>query len=212
VAQAAVRAFRGVSPSLARDLAAAAGVPAEADPADLAAEQWQSLHAAWCDWLHRLAAARFDPTCCPASGAYSLLGTQPQRVPALLPFLHAYYTAPQQGEALHGLRQQLERAVAAAAARLERKAAALRRQGAQGDQHAATQRQADLIMANLHRWGRAAGRHDGPGTLLPASCRPCWHRGSTSAPAGPHPPAHLPPLPPSHPSCQHPRGRVQPGG
>lgn len=117
--QAAVRGFRGVSPQLARDLAAAAGVPADAPPAALSPEQWARLHERWQGWLAALHSGSFTPSCCPTSGAYSLLGTQAQGVPAVLPFLHAYYTAPQSADQVGALKQQLTRAVASAISRLQ---------------------------------------------------------------------------------------------
>ena len=119
VQAAAVRAFRGVSPQLARDLAALAGVPPHAAPAELSPEQWGRLHEQWCGWQGRLASGSFSPTACAASGTYSLVGAHQRAVPAPLAFLHAYYTAPQQAEQAGGLKQQLTRAVASAITRLQ---------------------------------------------------------------------------------------------
>ena len=159
-----VRGFRGVSPQLARDIALAAGVPPDALPADLAAEQWAALHEQWQVWLQRLASGSFAPSCCPTTGAYSLLGAQPQAVPALLPFLSAYYTAEQRAEQFGGVKQQVARAVAAAIARLDKKIESLQRQGGEGDKHQQIQKAADMIMASLHRWvsGGGAGRQGLP--------------------------------------------------
>ncbi|EFN54443.1 hypothetical protein CHLNCDRAFT_31860 [Chlorella variabilis] len=149
--QVAVRGFRGVSPQLARDIAQAAGVPADSLPADLAPDQWQRLHQQWQAWLQRLASGSFAASSCPRSGAYSLLGTQPRPVPSLLPFLHDYYSAPQQAETFTALKQQLARAVAAAMARLQKKMESLRQQGGDGDKHERTQRLADMVMGNIYR-------------------------------------------------------------
>ncbi|PSC69693.1 Fibronectin-binding A domain [Micractinium conductrix] len=151
VQAAAVRAFRGVSPQLARDLAALAGVPPHAAPAELSPEQWGRLHEQWCGWQGRLASGSFSPTACAASGTYSLVGAHQRAVPAPLAFLHAYYTAPQQAEQAGGLKQQLTRAVASAITRLQKKVAALQRQGGEGDKHGATQKLADMVMANVYR-------------------------------------------------------------
>ena len=117
--QLAVRGFRGVSPQLARDLAQLAGVPADAQPSELSPQQWAALWDAWQGWLARLASESFAASACPASGAYSLLGAQPQPVPALLPFLAAYYSAEQRAEVFAALKQQLVKAVAAGIARLQ---------------------------------------------------------------------------------------------
>ncbi|KAL4458209.1 hypothetical protein ABPG75_013074 [Micractinium tetrahymenae] len=151
LSQVAVRGFRGVSPQLARDLAAAARVPPDVPPAALSPEQWARLHERWQGWLAALRSGDFVPSHCPGSGAYSLLGTQPQAVPAVLPFLHSYYTAPQAADQFGALKQQLTRAVAAAITRLQKKVESLQRQGGEGDKHTQTQRLADMVMANVYR-------------------------------------------------------------
>ncbi|KAL4435060.1 hypothetical protein ABPG77_003885 [Micractinium sp. CCAP 211/92] len=151
LAQVLVRGFRGVSPQLARDLAVAAGVPLNAPPSTLSPDQWARLHERWQGWLSALRSGAFAPSHCPASGAYSLLGTQPQAVPCVLPFLHDYYTAPQSADQFGALKQQLTRAVAAAVTRLQKKVESLQRQGGEGDKHAQTQRLADMVMANVYR-------------------------------------------------------------
>lgn len=178
-----VRGFRGVSPQLARDIALAAGVPPDALPADLAAEQWAALHEQWQVWLQRLASGSFAPSCCPTTGAYSLLGAQPQAVPALLPFLSAYYTAEQRAEQFGGVKQQVARAVAAAIARLDKKIESLQRQGGEGDKHQQIQKAADMIMASLHRWGSGAGR-GGRGCLptVKGTAVLRWHAPARGAP------------------------------
>lgn len=226
--QVAVRGFRGVSPQLVRDLAAAAGVPDGAVPATLAPEQWQQLWEAWQGWLARLASGTYAASTCPDSGAYSLLGTQPQPVPALLPFLHTYYSVEQQEEQFAAVKAQLVRTVASAIARLQvggpgqpgpdvparrqlacgglplaaccsrlglpltllfrcqhltpppscpslaapqKKVESLQRQGGEGDRHAATQKQADLIMSNVYRWVAGWEGGGGAGHERPAGCR-----------------------------------------
>lgn len=117
--QAAVRGFLGVSPQLARELAAAAGVPPDAAPSQLSDAQWQRLHERWADWLGRLGSGAWQASWCPQSGAYSLLGGQPQAAGAVLPFLHTYYSVEQRAEQFAGTKQGLVRAVAAAIARLQ---------------------------------------------------------------------------------------------
>ena len=119
IQQLAVRGFRGVSPQLVRVLAQLAGVAPHAEPAHLSPQQWAALWEAWQGWLARLAGGSFAATACPASGAYSLLGVQPEPVPALLPFLSAYYSAEQRADAFAALKQQLVKAVAGAIARLQ---------------------------------------------------------------------------------------------
>ncbi|PRW59758.1 ferrous iron transporter A [Chlorella sorokiniana] len=149
--QVAVRGFRGVSPQLARDLAQLAGVDPHAQPAELSPQQWAALWQAWQGWLAALSSGSFAASACPSSGAYSLLGVQPQPVPSLLPFLAAYYSAEQRADAFVALKQQLVKAVAGAIARLQKKVESLQKQGGDGDRHQATQKQADMIMGNVYR-------------------------------------------------------------
>ena len=122
--QVAVRGFRGVSPQLLRDLAQAAGVAPDAAPAELAPEQWQALYEQWQAWLQSLASSKFAAASCPEDGTYSMLegGARQQAQQAVehvLPFLHSYYTAPQEADAFGGLKQQLTKAVTSAIARLQ---------------------------------------------------------------------------------------------
>lgn len=49
--QCCVRAYRGVSPTLAAQMAAAAGCSATASVHALTEAEWQRLHAAWQAWL-----------------------------------------------------------------------------------------------------------------------------------------------------------------
>lgn len=50
-AQCCVRAFRGVSPTLAAQLAAAAGCSSNTDVTTMREEEWERLYAAWQAWL-----------------------------------------------------------------------------------------------------------------------------------------------------------------
>lgn len=69
------RAYQGVSPALARELAAAAGLPADvqASRAMYYEEPLDALFAEWQRWLRTLAAKSFAPGRTP-EGAYSVLG------------------------------------------------------------------------------------------------------------------------------------------
>lgn len=63
VVEGLVRAYRGVSPALAEQLCAAAGVVPQATAASLSDADWQALHNQWHHWLHCIQAGEgFTPT------------------------------------------------------------------------------------------------------------------------------------------------------
>ena len=179
VCGAAVRAFRGMSPSLARELCAAAGVPAGAAPAELAPTQWEALFARWQDWLQRVASGRWAASSGAGSGgagggggpAYSVLGGQPAAEGSVLGLMHRVYAARHDEDAWAAARQRVAKALSGATQRLARKVESLQRQGGASEVHVETQKRADLLMANLHacRPGQASVEvedWDAPGTTL----------------------------------------------
>jgi hypothetical protein len=63
-----VRAYHGVSPSLAEELCAAAGVQPRAHPSEVSDGEWGALHAAWRGWLERLESGSYAATLDEAGG------------------------------------------------------------------------------------------------------------------------------------------------
>lgn len=148
-----VRAFRGVSPALARELCTGAGVREGAAVAALSDEQWAALWARWRAWLDRLASGSFAACTCPETGALSVLGSYNDHpAPSLLRLLHMRQAEARESEERATLRRQMQAAVVAAAQRARRKLASLREQGAQEGRAAATAKQADLLMSAVHMW------------------------------------------------------------
>lgn len=96
VASGMVRGFRGVSPSLARDLCHAAGLAIDCAPAGLMAEEWSQLYQQWATWLDRLQSGSFACTSL-QSGAYSMLAIYPNKQDSILEYMRTYY-AGFQGE------------------------------------------------------------------------------------------------------------------
>lgn len=147
-----VRAFRGVSPALVRELCSAAGVAENAAPGSLTGEQWGALWQQWQHWLERVCSGSFAACCCPNTGRMSVLGIYSQPVESLLELLHSQYSsAKEQGE-FAAVRQQLQGGVGAGIQRQLKKLESLWRQGGQEGKHLETSKLADLLMANAHRW------------------------------------------------------------
>ena len=186
LASACVRAFRGCSPSLMQQLCSTAGVPAEAAPADLDAAHWAAVHQQWQRWLERLQSGSFAACRDPASHAYSVVGAHAEPQASTLAMLHDYYSSAASEQQFEGLQQRLQRGVATAVQRLQKKLESLRKQGGDADEHLHTKKlvsgapgggapavppswvaalerrrltrggcalQADMLMANVHRWG-----------------------------------------------------------
>ena len=93
-----VRAFRGVSPALVRELCAAAGVDGSAPPQALPEPAWGALHAQWAAWLGRLASGSFAASSCPGEGTYSVLGGGREAEGSVLRMLGRYYARLQAHE------------------------------------------------------------------------------------------------------------------
>jgi predicted ribosome quality control (RQC) complex YloA/Tae2 family protein len=149
LAAAMVRAFRGVSPSLARELCAAADVAADTAPSALGDAEWQRLWGRWQAWLGAVTSGDLGPFG-RAGDAYSVLGACGGETSGALELVHAYYSSVLASEGFAFTKQRLLRAVASAAERLARKVESLRRQSGKGDQESATRKLADLLMANLY--------------------------------------------------------------
>lgn len=98
VAEGCVRAFRGVSPSLVRELCTAAGVGGDEPASALTAQQWATLHAQWQGWLERLASHSFAASSCHTEGTYSVLGGCPNAEDSVLGILGRYYARLQAHE------------------------------------------------------------------------------------------------------------------
>ena len=146
-----VRAWRGVSPSLADELCSQAGVSDDALPGALAAEQWSALWEQWQGWLRRVVSCSFAASSCPSTGRISVLGSYSDSVPNVLEAWHEQYSRALEWEQFLQTRQRLQAGVSAATQRQQRKLEALHAQGGQEDKHLQTSKLADLLMANTYR-------------------------------------------------------------
>ncbi|GBF97380.1 hypothetical protein Rsub_11027 [Raphidocelis subcapitata] len=151
VAGGCVRAYRGVSPSLAAELCAAAGVRTDAEPPALSDADWASLHAAWLAWLERLGGGRFAPRLDGAAGRFSVVGGPGAEFASAHEMVEAYYSRLQASEQHASLHQRLAAAARGALKKARARAAAFRQQLAAAADAPAVQRRADIIIANVYR-------------------------------------------------------------
>ena len=75
IRSACVRAFQGVSPSLAEELCTLAEVDGGSSPVQLSDEQWARLYGAWRHWLDSVHSSQFQPSVDPQTGRLSVIGT-----------------------------------------------------------------------------------------------------------------------------------------
>ncbi len=145
--------YRGVSPRLAEELAAAAGIAPNAPTDRIETEQWQALFAAWQRWLQVLETEEFRPAR-QAGGGFSVLGWDDAAEPleSVLELLARYYSSRLAEGRFTQLRQQLQQKLAAATGKLDRKARDFRERLQQSDGAEVHRQRADLLMAHLHLW------------------------------------------------------------
>ena len=72
-----------MGPQLAAELCGAAGIPSQAQPAELCKEQWAALFVRWQGWLAMLASAAFQPCSDEATGRVSMIGSFGQSAPSV---------------------------------------------------------------------------------------------------------------------------------
>jgi predicted ribosome quality control (RQC) complex YloA/Tae2 family protein len=85
-----VRAFRGISPSLVRELCSIAEVQADAPISEVEAEAWDRAYGAWGHWLQRLRSKAFQPSWDTVHRLYSAIGTYDEQLDSTLEFVHQH--------------------------------------------------------------------------------------------------------------------------
>ncbi|MEO0374026.1 MAG: NFACT RNA binding domain-containing protein [Cyanobacteria bacterium P01_A01_bin.17] len=146
-----LRTYRGLSPALARSMAATAGLPTDQNTAQLTSAQWKQLFILWQDWLQALEQETFTPGW--QSEGYTVMGWQmTQPAPDIHQVLDQYYTQQLNQQVFKQLRHQLQQKVSSVAKKLQVKANSFHTQlqaAETADEH---RQQADLLMANLQAW------------------------------------------------------------
>jgi predicted ribosome quality control (RQC) complex YloA/Tae2 family protein len=164
-------ALQGVSPALARELCAAAGVPVDAPWADVATSNRQALHEAVQGWLARVESGSFAATRDPATSAVSVLGSFCEKCDSVHDAVDARYRGAQAEERFSGLHARLTSATANAQRTTEKKIVAFQKQLDGARDAEATQKLGDMFMANVHQWPQGATEFEAED----------WDTGATSA-------------------------------
>ena len=144
-----LKAYRGLSPTLARSLAEAAQLDPQAT--ELSKSDWQRLFESWQEWLQALETDQFTPGW--TNSGYTVMGwgiTKPAADVHSL--LDRYYTDQLNGQAFQQLRHQLVQKVNSLLSKLRQKADTFEQRLQQSEQAELYRQQADLLMAHLHQW------------------------------------------------------------
>lgn len=165
IVDACVRGFRGTSPSLMNDMCTVANIPPSLPAVEVNDQQFVDLYTIWMQWIERvksgggrgglLLSGNNSVACCNNStGAVSMIpGRYSDPVsPDLLTAVREYYGGQNEDDEFYKLQSKLQKGIKTAMSKMEKKIESLEKQGAQGDLHLETQKLADMLMANVHRW------------------------------------------------------------
>ena len=144
-----LKAYRGLSPTLARSLAEAALLDPQAT--ELSESDWQRLFKRWQEWLQALETNQFTPGW--TNSGYTVMGWSITKPAAdVHTLLHRYYSDQLNGQEFQQLRHQLVQKVNNLLSKLRQKADTFEQRLQQSEQAELYRQQADLLMAHLHQW------------------------------------------------------------
>lgn len=148
-----LKSYRGLSPTLARSMAAAAGFDPNQSTETLNDSDWQRLFERWQEWLQLL--EQKEPQFQPGSteAGYTVLGwgmIKPAK--SVQALLNTYYTDEINQQDFAQLHHQLSQKLGNILAKLRQKAATFEERLQQSDQADQQREQADLLMAYLQEW------------------------------------------------------------
>ena len=154
-----VKAYSGISSSLATQLIWAAGLTIEGTTTeDLEPRDWQRLFQTWRGWLTRLEDERFFPALI-RQGGYTVLNelvangsVAAKPVSDLQALIGDYYLYQFNQEEFRRLHHQLSQTLKSRLAKLRQKSDTFTQRLTQSDQAESFRKKADLLMANLHQW------------------------------------------------------------
>ncbi|GMH36414.1 hypothetical protein BSKO_04282 [Bryopsis sp. KO-2023] len=156
VASAIVRSFQGVSPYLANELLEKCNIQQNTLISEMEPEKWQLVFDQFSNWLTAIDSGNFTASLCSATGRYSVLGSFDQPFDGVHHLLDEYYGSIGEGDEFSRLHQQLRSCVNQNLKKLQKKVNQLEKAVVESEKAAQTQKQADLIMANVHKWERGA--------------------------------------------------------
>jgi predicted ribosome quality control (RQC) complex YloA/Tae2 family protein len=147
-----LKVYRGMSSALVLEILEKANLAPTQTTDTLTGTEWNTLFQVWQSWLTLLDSATFQPGW-RTNGGFTVLGWgMAQPAPSVQVLVDHYYTAQLNQESFQQLRHQLLQKLGNALAKLQTKADVFIKQMAASAQADVHRQQADLLMANLHRW------------------------------------------------------------
>ncbi|MGB3615219.1 MAG: NFACT RNA binding domain-containing protein [Elainellaceae cyanobacterium] len=151
-----LKTYRGLSPSLTRQMAQAAGLDPNQSTDDLDTADWARLFERWQEWLQCLEHETFRPAwlgqgymVVPWS---SEISTDVASAPSVQALIAQYYRDALNQRDFAQLRHQLQQKLTSLLKKLRVKANDFRQRLQQSDQADRHRQRADLLMAYLHEW------------------------------------------------------------
>lgn len=143
--------YRGVSPTLAREMAHSAGLNPDQSTDTLSSQEWIALFTQWRAWIHAITQKQFHPT--KHDAGYSVMGWQPgTAVPQTQELINDYYTSHLNQEAFRQLHHQLRQKLRTLIKKLNIKVTDFQKRLHKSDGAETYRERADLLMAYLHEW------------------------------------------------------------
>ncbi|MGF1537918.1 MAG: NFACT family protein [Elainellaceae cyanobacterium] len=143
--------YRGLSPSLTRQMAQAAGLDPNQSTDELGVADWTRLFGRWQEWLQRLEEKAFAPGWL-ALGYTVMPWSAIAPAPSVQALVAQYYRDQLNQQDFAQLRHQLQQKLANLLKKLRTKADDFRQRLQQSDQADQYRERADLLMAYLHEW------------------------------------------------------------
>ncbi|MEM9213919.1 MAG: NFACT RNA binding domain-containing protein [Cyanobacteria bacterium P01_F01_bin.150] len=146
-----VQTYRGVSPTLAKEIALTAGLNPEQSTETLTPENWEALFEKWLGWLEAIANNQFQPTRLPKG--YSVMkwasGNPVSNIQSLI---DGYYTEHLNRDAFRQLHHHLQQKLRILIKKLNIKVNDFQKRLHKSDGAEQYKERADLLMAYLHEW------------------------------------------------------------
>ena len=146
-----LQTYRGVSPTLAKEMARIAGLDPTQSSDTLTPADWTQLFEKWQDWLEAIAQEQFKPT--KLENGYSVMGWTPGS-PAFSTqkLIDEYYTSHLNRDLFRQLHHQLQQKLRILIKKLNVKVADFQKRLHKSDGAEQYRERADLLMAYLHEW------------------------------------------------------------
>jgi predicted ribosome quality control (RQC) complex YloA/Tae2 family protein len=146
-----IKNYRGLSSALVLSMVQAAEIDPGQSTEHLSAMEWHRLFEHWQTWLKTLKNEQFQPGW--TNSGYTVMGwgmTKPAN--SVQEVIHSYYRDQLNEQEFKQLRHQIAQKLKSLLGKLYQKAETFKSRLNQSDRADHSKEQADLLMANLHRW------------------------------------------------------------